>query len=633
MKRSHAFHEKIRLNLSKKLRLPQDQIASERGSDEIGKEGSAIPSSSEDPQLQEINSTEEPLTETLSTSTELFRTRLTARLKSTLDSLVSELQKAPQSDVVSSSDVEILQDKTSSDESSAKSNVENDAAELVLLNFIQSAKSQISGLLSKRKQASSENRKRITKPFNVDPLQIQISLKLQDLLCNALDNQRCENNTVSSNTSDLINEIELRNLSHLLQDFLSTAKKKLSFSLNPDSERISQLGKKASASEHSQLSVHKTSLARKSPVKPQVQKFDGSREVQNKRQLRQRVAESFASNSQLVINNKNSNKQNIRTKDQNVVNESSSDHINTNSKKRPLSPNKSCQSYISDNKQSKSINILDKNLVQVNGNNNSFESNELLNIQSQSKSQNKSSQSKELVKTNHIPNPKSNNKEINCNPKSLNLSQEVMETSQYSSVHDNPNYRNSGILLLSECERTPDFLDLNLEVQDSDADDPDPVYSRADFIRSTYQDSDSDEDVVLLGEKKPTYQEITLDEDDDGEVCEKVVEVQKPTRIPKSFQDLLYDCPNCDKKFRVESLLKFHVRMHSVVESTLGRAASPTQPEIIEEIQAEEKAKKLKSSQRHRRKEKENTKQNSKASRKPKLLKEKHAKKKSKTTP
>lgn len=274
---------------------------------------------------------------------------------------------------------------------------------------------------------------------------------------------------------------------------------------------VKELSGKASVSKHSRLPVEEIT-SDKTSGKLQAQELNGSEEAPNKRQLRKRGPKPVANHSQLNINVKNSSKPNTVIKGRKVVSKrieklgriikSTAPQLETNSEKRPLSPNKSCQNYISDNKKSKNLNLLEENIVKVNKNN-PIESNKT----TLPNCQNKSSQTKELDILNSISNPKSNS-----SPKSLNLSEEAMETTQYSSMHDNPNYMNSGILLLSECERTPDFLELNVEVQDSDADDPDPVFNRADFIRSTYQDSDSDEDVVVLGEKKPTYQEITLDE-------------------------------------------------------------------------------------------------------------------------
>ncbi|XP_042896956.1 uncharacterized protein [Parasteatoda tepidariorum] len=125
----------------------------------------------------------------------------------------------------------------------------------------------------------------------------------------------------------------------------------------------------------------------------------------------------------------------------------------------------------------------------------------------------------------------------------------------------------SGVLLLEDAERAPEYLRITI---DSDPDEPDEMEVNR---------SDSEEDVVVLGEKRPTYEEITLEEDDEGEVREKVVEKEK--QEPKSGEEPLYECTFCDKSFRVESLLKFHVKMHNSSKPVISEpSSSMTSPAI-----------------------------------------------------
>ncbi|GIY50024.1 uncharacterized protein CEXT_804351 [Caerostris extrusa] len=110
------------------------------------------------------------------------------------------------------------------------------------------------------------------------------------------------------------------------------------------------------------------------------------------------------------------------------------------------------------------------------------------------------------------------------------------------------------LLSLSDpIEPAQNFLDVELSCE-SDVDSP----------SSPSVKYESDEDIVVLGEKHPTYEEITLDEDEDGEIHEIVVEkqIEKPKETENEIEEVPLKCPKCDKHFRMASFLKFHIQMH-----------------------------------------------------------------------
>ncbi|GIY42622.1 uncharacterized protein CDAR_622771 [Caerostris darwini] len=110
------------------------------------------------------------------------------------------------------------------------------------------------------------------------------------------------------------------------------------------------------------------------------------------------------------------------------------------------------------------------------------------------------------------------------------------------------------LLSLSDpIEPVQNFLDIELSCE-SDVDSP----------SSPSVKYESDEDIVVLGEKHPTYEEITLDEDEDGEIHEIVVEkqIEKPKETENEIEEVPLKCPKCDKHFRMASFLKFHIQMH-----------------------------------------------------------------------
>lgn len=122
---------------------------------------------------------------------------------------------------------------------------------------------------------------------------------------------------------------------------------------------------------------------------------------------------------------------------------------------------------------------------------------------------------------------------------------------------DSDGHSEGGMLLLGDAERVPEYLPDLGSLLDSDVSTPSPPCE------------ESDEDVVVLGVKRPTYQEITLEEDDDGKVYESNVKVvEKPIQKENEIEELLFNCSKCNKSFRVESLLKFHLRMHGTETSS-----------------------------------------------------------------
>ncbi|GFT10735.1 hypothetical protein NPIL_216081 [Nephila pilipes] len=182
---------------------------------------------------------------------------------------------------------------------------------------------------------------------------------------------------------------------------------------------------------------------------------------------------------------------------------------------------------------------------------------------------------------------------------------------------DSDGQSEGGMLLLGDAERAPEYLPDLGSMLDSDTDTPSPPHV------------ESDEDVVVLGVKRPTYQEITLEEDDDGKVYESNVKVvEKPIQIENDIEELLYNCSKCDKSFRVESFLKFHLRMHGTESSPFVENPSPDPcPSSEEDNSSENISCKSKSSKR----EKENhMKVNSKSSSFKKSRHEKHHKRRKK---
>ncbi|GFQ88058.1 hypothetical protein TNCT_492341 [Trichonephila clavata] len=156
---------------------------------------------------------------------------------------------------------------------------------------------------------------------------------------------------------------------------------------------------------------------------------------------------------------------------------------------------------------------------------------------------------------------------------------------------DSDGHSEGGMLLLGDAEKAPEFLPDLASLLDSDVSSSSPPHE------------ESDEDVIVLGVKRPTYQEITLEEDDDGKVYESNVKVvEKPVQKENEIEELLFNCSMCDKSYRVESLLKFHLRMHGIETSpSFLEDPSPNScPSSEEDNSSENIPRKSKSSKREK---------------------------------
>ncbi|XP_054721446.1 uncharacterized protein LOC129231212 [Uloborus diversus] len=126
----------------------------------------------------------------------------------------------------------------------------------------------------------------------------------------------------------------------------------------------------------------------------------------------------------------------------------------------------------------------------------------------------------------------------------------------------------SGILLMDEAEHAPDVLNLEVVIDEGNNSD----------------ESSSEPEVLCLGEKVPTYEVVTIEEDDEAaQVASAEVVPASSTGSENLSEEKSFECPHCGKSYKVESLLKFHVRMHvsSVVQdqSTVGEDKAPTSQE------------------------------------------------------
>ncbi|GFT09209.1 uncharacterized protein TNCV_4106331 [Trichonephila clavipes] len=176
----------------------------------------------------------------------------------------------------------------------------------------------------------------------------------------------------------------------------------------------------------------------------------------------------------------------------------------------------------------------------------------------------------------------------------MEFSDQSLDSFVYNSLRETPDsdeHSEGGMLLLGDAEKAPEFLPDLASLLDSDVSSSSPPHE------------ESDEDVIVLGVKRPTYQEITLEEDDDGKVYESNVKVvEKPVQKENEIEELLFNCSMCDKSYRVESLLKFHLRMHGAETSPsfLENPSPDSCPSSEEDNSSENIPRKSKSSKREK---------------------------------
>ncbi|KAF8796747.1 hypothetical protein HNY73_001090 [Argiope bruennichi] len=409
------------------------------------------------PRRQSLKETEKP------SSTKSLRSNITGKLQTLLNGFVSELQNISEDkrqDVALLFNPKYKESNCANDTSGVKSafpSLSNSQdSTKVLKNFIDSAKSRISGLLSNKQenqgsggnnllknlQPSSQTK---TKTLSIDPLEIQINLKFQSLLFKAFDTKKGNhvNKKQAITTSEsIISEKDWQDLSRMLQDFSHSAKRKLHASLTK--ERNTQFQ-------------------------------NGSVSIQN-------------------------------------------------------SPVKESQP---------------------------FNNTRSLVIASQRKDQNK-----ELQKPVNLQNPScspANNSSKLTKKNAKLLKMDFSSESTDSSNSPRNPYDERYMLLLSDAEKCPNYVYLHLS---SDSDERENI---AESPNSLMQKSESEDEVIVLGEKSKTYQEVTLEEDDDGQVHESVVEkiAEKCAKKEREVEEPVFNCPICDKSYRAQSLLQFHIKMHT----------------------------------------------------------------------
>ncbi|CAL1293852.1 unnamed protein product [Larinioides sclopetarius] len=340
-----------------------------------------------------------------SSSTKSFRSNITGKLQTLLNGFVSELQSISEDkrqNVALLFSPQYKEVNGTNDSSAVKSALPSLAnspdSTKVLQNFIDSAKSRISGLLNNNQENQISGGNNLLKKFqssvqpktkslSIDPLEIQINLKFQSLLFKAFDTKKSnhvnEKQEIATSES-IITEKDWQDLSRMLQDFSESARRKLHTSLTR--ERNSQL-------------------------------LNGTASVQNSPVKRSRLSLV----SQRIGQNKELQKSSVNQRN-------SSSPVGSDSSK-----------------------LTKKNA-------------KLLKMDSSS------------------------------------------ESTDNSSSPRNP-FDEGCMLLLSDAEKCPKYIDLQFS-SDSDLDEPEDNEPP----NSHMQNSESEDEVIVLGEKSKTYQEVTLEE-------------------------------------------------------------------------------------------------------------------------
>ncbi|XP_055948831.1 uncharacterized protein LOC129981833 [Argiope bruennichi] len=473
---------------------------------------------------QSLKETEKP------SSTKSLRSNITGKLQTLLNGFVSELQNISEDkrqDVALLFNPKYKESNCANDTSGVKSafpSLSNSQdSTKVLQNFIDSAKSRISGLLSNKQenqgsggnnllknlQPSSQTK---TKTLSIDPLEIQINLKFQSLLFKAFDTKKGNhaNKQAITTSESIISEKDWQDLSRMLQDFSHSAKRKLHASLTK--ERNTQFQ-------------------------------NGSVSIQN-------------------------------------------------------SPVKESQP---------------------------FNNTRSLVIASQRKDQNK-----ELQKPVNLQNPScspANNSSKLTKKNAKLLKMDFSSESTDSSNSPRNPYDERYMLLLSDAEKCPNYVYLHLS---SDSDERENI---AESPNSLMQKSESEDEVIVLGEKSKTYQEVTLEEDDDGQVHESVVEkiAEKCAKKEKEVEEPVFNCPICDKSYRAQSLLQFHIKMHTA-ENPSSKVSQNCYPNSSSSSEDESSSLERPTLNQRARKEKESTKISSKVLSIKKNRREKYKRRRNKET-